>query len=112
MQLLKFKINPGKELMEVLTKEFEKRNLQDGAIVSVIGAFDECCISCMPKNDPMKDVLTEYYEPVEVNGTGEIKEGKPHIHINLGRENNQTASGHLHWGKVKSWYATVFVVAE
>lgn len=112
MQVLKFKINPGEEIMEVLTKEFEKRNLKDGAIVSVIGAFDECTISCMPKNDPMKDILTEYNEPVEVNGTGEIKEGKPHIHINLGREGNISASGHLHFGKVKSWYATVFVLVD
>ncbi len=110
MNLLKIKINPNEEVMQVLETEFAKQNLKDGAIVSVIGAVDECCISNMPKNDATKDILTEYKEPFEMSGTGEIRAGKPHIHCVLGREGDETLSGHLHWAKVKTWYVTVFII--
>ena len=110
MSLLKLKVNSGQEVMQVLETEFAKKNLKDGAIVSVIGAVDECCISNMPKDDATKDVLTEYKEPFEMSGTGEIRDGKPHIHCVLGQEGDETLSGHLHWAKVKTWYVTVFVI--
>ena len=110
MELIKIRIESGEEVMDVLQKEFAKRNLNDGAIVSVIGAVDECCISNMPKNDATKDILNEYKEPFELSGTGEIREGKPHIHCVLGREGDETISGHLHWAKVATWYVTVFVI--
>ncbi|KKP38138.1 MAG: hypothetical protein UR28_C0021G0019 [Candidatus Peregrinibacteria bacterium GW2011_GWF2_33_10] len=109
MQLLKFTINKGEEMIDVLAKKFAEQNLKSGAIISVVGAIDYCRISTMAKDDPMEDFFTEYSEPLEINGVGEIREGKPHIHINLGRENGQTASGHLHYAKVESWYVTVFV---
>jgi len=70
MQLLKFRIEPGEEVIAVLKDEFKKRNLQGGAIVSVIGAVDQCCISNMPKEDAKKDILNEYREPFELSGTG------------------------------------------
>jgi predicted DNA-binding protein with PD1-like motif len=112
MKFLTFKINPGQEVMEVLTKEFENRGLSKGAIVSVIGAVDHCCISNMPKEDAKKDVLTEYSEPFEMSGTGEIRDGKPHIHCSLSRIGDECLHGHLHWAKVENWYVSVYVMVE
>lgn len=112
MQLLKFTVQPGQEIMATLKEEFQKLNLQNGAIVSVIGAVDECCISNMPKENPKKDILNEYKQPFELSGTGEIRDGKPHIHCTISKEGDVALHGHLHWAKVESWYVSVFVVGD
>lgn len=96
--------------METVAKQVQEQRIQHGAIVSLFGAIDSCCISTMPKKDAKKDILTEYHEPFEASGSGEIKEGKPHIHIVLGREGDETLSGHLHWAKVKTWFVNVYVI--
>jgi len=108
MKLLEFKINKGREVTAILNEEFKKLRLNKGAIVSVVGAVDECCISNMLK----KDVLKTYKEPMELSGTGEIRDGKAHIHCTLSRENNSALHGHLHWAKVEAWYVTVFLIIE
>ena len=54
----------------------------------LVGAIDSCCISNMPKSDATRDILTEYKQPFEMAGTGEVKDGKPHIHCILGQEGN------------------------
>ncbi len=86
----------------------EQSGIRDGAMV-IIGAIDECCISNMPKKDAKQDNLVEYKEPFEMSGTGEVRDGKPHIHCVLGREGDETLSGHLHWAKVKTHFVNVFV---
>ncbi len=112
MKYYKFKVEKGQEVMKTLEESFKKHNLKEGAIVSVIGAVDECCISNMPKEDAMKDILTEYKEPFELSGTGEIKEGKPHIHCTLSRKDDVALHGHLHWAKIKNWYVAAYVLIE
>lgn len=112
MTVFHFKIKQGEEVMEILENEFKKNNLKKGAIVSVIGAIDECCISNMPKPDAKKDILTEYKQPFELSGNGEIRNGKPHIHCTVSGEGDQAIHGHLHWAKVEAWYVSVFVLAE
>lgn len=112
MQLLKFTIHAGQEVMATLAEEFKQKNVKDGAIVSVIGAVDECCISNMPKADAKKDILTEYKQPFELSGTGEVKDGTPHIHCTLSKEGDVVLHGHLHWAKVQAWYVSVFVVVK
>ncbi|MBF0383780.1 MAG: DNA-binding protein [Magnetococcales bacterium] len=106
----KIRIDPGQEVISVVDNHLKKHGITDGAIVSVIGAVDECCISNMPKSDPREDILNEYSEPFEISGSGEIRDGKAHIHIVLGKEGDQTLSGHLHWAKVETWYVHVFVI--
>jgi predicted DNA-binding protein with PD1-like motif len=50
----------------------------------------------MPKHDATDDILTEYQQPCELSGTGEIEDGKPHIHCVLGTEGDNALAGHLH----------------
>ena len=112
MNYHKFTVEKGQEVMKTLTEKFAQKGIKEGAMVSIIGAVDECCVSNMPKEDATKDPLNEYKEPFELSGTGEIKEGKPHIHCVLSRENEETLHGHLHWAKVETWYVAVYVITS
>lgn len=102
-------VKPGEEVIETVTAELDRRSVKTAAIVSLIGAVESCCISNMPKEDASKDILTEYNQPFEMSGTGEIANGKPHIHCVLGREGDSTLSGHLHWARVGTWFVNVYV---
>ena len=108
MQVIR--VEPGYEVMSVVQERLEVMNIRDGAIVSVVGAVDECCISNMPKDNPKEDILNKYREPLEMSGNGEIRDGKPHIHCVMSREGDGVLAGHLHWAKVMTWYVNVFVV--
>jgi len=103
-------VKPGEEVMESLARQLEERHVQHGAIVSLIGAIDACCISNMPKRDATDDILTEYHQPSELSGTGEIVDGKPHIHCVLGTENDSAMTGHLHWARVETHFVNAYVV--
>ena len=63
----------------------------------------------MPANDSKADIITEFSEPFEMSGTGEVKDGKPHIHCVVSGENNQALGGHFHWGRVETWFVNVYV---
>jgi uncharacterized protein len=102
-------VKPGEEVIDRTTAELARRNVKNGAIVSLVGAIDRCCISNMPKGDPQSDILTEYEQPFEMAGTGEIKDGTPHIHCILGREGDTSLAGHLHWARVDTWFVNVYV---
>ncbi len=108
--MIKIHINPGEEVIEVVSKYLFQNNIKDGAFVSIIGAVDECCVKTMPKEDAKQDIAKEYHEPMELSGTGEVRDGKPHIHCVLGREDKTTVSGHLEWARVKSWYVNIFLI--
>lgn len=103
-------VQPGEEVMESVTRQLQARGFNDGAIVSLVGAVDACCISNMPKDDPESDILNEYKQPFELSGTGEIKDGKPHIHCVLGSEDDSALAGHLHWARVENWFVNVYVM--
>jgi uncharacterized protein len=102
-------VSSGEEVIDTVTKKLKQKGITNGVIVSIIGAVDECCISSMPKNDAKQDILIEYKEPLEMSGTGEISEGKPHIHCTFSREKNVAIAGHLHWAKVQNWFINVYV---
>ena len=103
-------VRPGQEVVETVTAELAQRDVRNGAIVSLVGAIDSCCISNMPKDDPRSDVLTKYERPFEMAGTGEIRDGTPHIHCILGQEGDASLAGHLHWARVETWFVNVYVM--
>ena len=108
--MIKIRVEKGQEVMATLTEECKKRDIKNAAIVTLFGAVDECCISTMPKEDAMSDILTEYKEPLELSGTGEIADGKPHVHCTLGRQGDIAITGHLHWGKVQCWFINAYLI--
>ena len=103
-------VQAGQEVLTTVTEQAAAQGIQHAAIASLIGAVDSACISNMPKGDAKGDILNEYAQPMEMSGTGEIVDGKPHIHCVLGTEGDVTLSGHLHWAKVESHFVRVYVV--
>lgn len=106
--MIRLSITSGEEILEKITKYLAKKKINEGTI-SVIGAIDECGLSTMPKHDAKRDIIVKYREPLELSGTGEVHQGKPHLHVVLGREGNSALAGHLHWGKVKHWFVNVYI---
>jgi len=106
--MIKIAVVKGEEVIDKLSKVIKDSKIMQGSI-SLIGAVDACSISTIDKYDAKKDLLAEYHEPLELSGNGEIVNGTPHLHVTLGREDKSTLFGHLHWGKVKTWFVNVYV---
>jgi predicted DNA-binding protein with PD1-like motif len=102
-------VRPGEEIIGTVTRHLSEQGITTGVIVSVIGAVDSCAISNMPANDSRSDLVTEFSEPFEMSGTGEVRDGEPHIHCVVSGEGNRTFGGHLHRGMVGSWFVNVYV---
>jgi uncharacterized protein len=101
---------PGDEVMESLSRQLKTHGITNGAIVSLIGAVDACGISNMPKGNANQDILTEYHQPFELSGTGEVKDGVLHLHVVLGREGDVALAGHLHWAQVRTFFVNAYVM--
>lgn len=101
----------GAEVLETVAARAKQRGVTDAAIVSLIGAVEGCAVSTMALDDPLKDTITEYEQPLELSGTGEIRDGNVHIHVVLGSEGNQTFSGHLHSAHVKTFFVRAYCIS-
>ncbi|WP_344922601.1 hypothetical protein [Streptosporangium oxazolinicum] len=42
--------------------------------------------------------------------TGEIVDGKPHVHVVMGVEGDRGVTGHLHSAQIGHWFARVYVM--
>lgn len=112
MKFYKLEINPGEEVMETLEKKFNELKINGNGSMTLIGATDECAIHTMLQKDPRQNTLQTIKHPAELHGTGEIREGKPHIHCTLGVKDGKSITGHLHWAKVKTWFVHVYLITE
>jgi predicted DNA-binding protein with PD1-like motif len=108
--MLLISVKPGEEVMESITRQLQSLGVQSGSIASLIGAIDACGVSNMDKADAQRDIITELKQPLEFSGTGEIKDGKPHIHCVVSGEGNAAIGGHLHWAKVESFFVNAYVM--
>jgi uncharacterized protein len=108
--MLMISVQSGDEVMESVSRQLKERGVTNGAIVSLIGAVDACGISNMHKSDANRDILTEYTQPLELTGTGEVKDGVPHLHVVLGREGDVPIAGHLHWAHVRTFFVNAYVI--
>ncbi|MCW2917491.1 MAG: hypothetical protein JWN52_5559 [Actinomycetia bacterium] len=98
------------ELMSVLQERLAELGITFGAIVSLIGAVDSFTLSTMPKRDATREIITEYRQPAEMSGSGEVVNGLPHIHATMAIEGDKAVSGHLHKAGVGTWFAHVYVL--
>jgi predicted DNA-binding protein with PD1-like motif len=103
-------VKPGEEVMETLTRRAAEEGITDGAVVSLIGAVDTAAISNMSADDAGRDIVTEYRQPLELSGTGEIRDGKVHIHVVLGREGDVAVAGHLHQARVETFFVHAYTL--
>jgi len=98
------------ELMTSIAAQAKAAGVENGAIVSLIGAVDEFTVSTMPADDATKDVFTDYALPAEMSGTGEIVNGTVHVHAVMAVAGDKAVSGHLHRAVVRTHFARVYVV--
>ncbi|MEV6929635.1 PPC domain-containing DNA-binding protein [Dactylosporangium sp. NPDC051485] len=100
-------VRSGEEVIESITRQVAARNIT-AASLTVIGAIKGCTISVMPKGDETDDILTDYDEPFEITGTGEVVNGAVHVHVSAGGE-GRTVVGHLHRATVSHWFVRAYV---
>jgi predicted DNA-binding protein with PD1-like motif len=110
--VISIEIKNSEDFMMSLNNALEEKGIKDGAIVSLIGAFDNCVISNMDKSDALKDHLEVYDIPLEVSGCGYIQDGMPHIHVVASSNNGETYAGHLHSAVISNWYVKLFIVEQ
>jgi len=103
-------VRDGAEVISTIEAEMRKQGIKNGAIVSFFGAFDSCCISNMPTDDALKDILVEYEIPLEVSGCGDIVDGQAHIHVTASSVKDDVFAGHLHWAKVANWFVRAYIL--
>src|SRR5262245_49444871 len=104
-------VGPGQEVVETMSRDLNTRGVVNGAVVSLIGTVDAACISTRPKGDARKDLRAEYEQPLELAGTGEIRDGKVHLHVVLGADKDAPLAGHLHWARVQTYFVNAYVEA-
>jgi len=56
------------------------------------------------------DTLSNYTQPAEMSGTGEIVDGVVHVHAVMAVEGDRAVSGHLHLAQVGTHFARAYVI--
>ena len=98
------------ELIESLTKQAAERGITYAAIVALIGAIDSFTVSTNPAGDPTAHTYSHYPLPAEMTATGEIVDGKPHIHAVMAVQGDRTIGGHLHRAELGTSFARAYVI--
>jgi predicted DNA-binding protein with PD1-like motif len=105
-------VDRGEEVLETVTRKAKALGIENGAVVSLIGAVASAAISNMAADDDQNDIVTEYAQPMELSGTGEITDGTVHLHVVLGAEGDQALAGHLHRAVVETFFVRAYVIAS
>lgn len=96
------------EVVEQLQKTIAERGIQNAGM-HLVGGVDSFTISTMPVHDASQDVVTSYDQPGELTGTGEVVDGKVHVHVVCGIEGDVARAGHLHAAKVETFFVRAYV---
>ena len=94
--------------MESITKQAAERGITYGAIVALIGAIDSFTVS----TTPAAYTYSSYPLPAEMTATGEIVDGKPHIHAVMAVQGDRTIGGHLHKAQLGTSFARAYVIPD
>ena len=98
------------ELMESITKQAAEQGITYAAIVALIGAIDSFTVSTNPADDPTAHTYSAYSLPAEMTATGEIVEGRPHIHAVMAVQGDRAIAGHLHKAQIDTSFARAYVI--
>ena len=107
--MLVIEIREG-DLLEGIEASAREKGITHAAIVTLIGAVDSFTLSTMPAADATKDIITDYDLPAEMTATGEIVDGKPHIHVVMAVEGDRAITGHLHKAQIGTWFARAYLI--
>jgi uncharacterized protein len=98
------------ELIESIEAQAKSAGITHAAIVSLIGGVDSFTVSTMPVGDATKDIVSDYTMPGEVHGSGEIVDGKAHVHATFAVQGDRAVAGHVHAAVVGTWFARAYVL--
>lgn len=96
------------ELVDELSKQVEEAGITSAAI-TLIGATDTFRISTMPVHDAFDDIISTYEMPAEFHGTGEVVDGKVHLHGTFAVQGDRAYAGHVHSAMVGAWFVRAYV---
>jgi uncharacterized protein len=98
------------ELLESITQQAAEHGIIYAAIVALIGAVDSFTVSTNPAGDPTAHTYSHYPLPAEMTATGEIVDGKPHIHAVMAVQGDRAIGGHLHTAHLGTSFARAYVI--
>ena len=98
------------ELMDSITRQAAEQGITYAAIVALIGAVDSFTVSTPPAGDPTAHTYSSYPLPAEMTATGEIVDGRPHIHAVMAVQGDKTIGGHLHRAQLGTSFARAYVI--
>lgn len=105
---MRIDIRSGQEVMSTIQDEVNRTGIAN-ASMTLIGAVELAEISTMQADDASKDIRTTYAEPLELSGMGEVVDGKAHIHVTLGRQNDVPVFGHLLRADVHTFFVHAYL---
>jgi uncharacterized protein len=98
------------ELLGEIARQARELRIVNAAIVTLIGAVDSFTVSVMEAADPTRDIVTECDLPGEMSGTGEIVDGKPHVHAMFALEGERVLGGHVRDAEIVTSFVRAYVV--
>ena len=102
-------VDKDEEVLGVIQDTVDRLGLGNAAI-TLIGAVNEAEVSVMAKTDESVDYLRRYSQPMELSGTGEVTDGRVHLHVTLAGE-DITAAGHLHRAVVGGFFVRAYLTS-
>jgi uncharacterized protein len=67
-------------------------------------------VSTNPACDATAHTITSYPLPAEMTATGEIVDGKPHVHAVMAIQGDRAIGGHLHTAHLGTSFARAYVI--
>ncbi|GIM98330.1 PCC domain-containing protein [Paractinoplanes toevensis] len=102
-----FTVGKDQEVLATLQAAVAGAGIRRGS-VTLIGAVQSAAVSVMRKSDELDDLVRDYHQPLELSGTGEVVEGRLHLHATLYGE-DLTVGGHLHRAVVGAFFVNAYV---
>ncbi|MBS0586083.1 MAG: DNA-binding protein [Verrucomicrobia bacterium] len=102
-----FRLKPGQDFIEELTRWAKEKEIKAGAILSVVGSFTH--IHLRYADESIGDVIEGPFEIVSIVGT--FNDTSRHLHMSVSNAKGETFGGHMLSGNLIYTTAEV-VVAE
>jgi uncharacterized protein len=107
--MLVFEIYDG-DLLDGIERAAREKGIKDAAIVTLIGSVGSFSLLAMSADDETTDIETDYQDPAEMNGSGEIVDGKAHIHAVMALEGDRIVGGHVHRARIGAWFVRAYLI--
>ena len=99
-------------ILESINQAIKEHNIQDGAVLTTVGATQECTYHYVKDSAKDEDVFVNQKGAAEIlNANGIIASGEPHIHITLATGEKGAFGGHLENG-CKVLYVSEITIAK